>query len=190
MGFLPNLVTALRLLLVVPAAICLWQEAWLFSLFILGIAALSDALDGALARRFGWISRFGTIMDPIADKILLGVAFIVLTTKALFPLWLMLVVVGREMMILTGVLWSQAWLKSFPVNTLTISKVSTSVQVGVVILLLTSLAELPGFVVLADLVMDPWLFILVAVLTVISGLAYVVMGIRNARVQLNIKASG
>jgi len=105
LGALPNVITCLRLA-VVPAAVwfsfgrdarTLGLAAGLFTL-----AAFSDWLDGYLARRMGSISRLGTLLDPLVDKCLvLGVLF-AMAARGLFPLWLVLLNVVRELLVTFG----------------------------------------------------------------------------------------
>lgn len=68
---LPNLLTLLRLLLTLPIAWLLLSERFAAALWLFAVAGASDALDGFLARRFGWVSRVGSVLDPLADKLLL-----------------------------------------------------------------------------------------------------------------------
>ncbi|MBV1909115.1 MAG: CDP-alcohol phosphatidyltransferase family protein, partial [Kangiellaceae bacterium] len=76
---LPNVITLIRLLLLVPLAFYLSKADYRVSLVIFFIAGLSDALDGFLAKSFNWVSRFGSILDPIADKALLVLTMGLLT---------------------------------------------------------------------------------------------------------------
>ena len=73
---LPNLITALRMLLVVPLCWLIQAARYDGALLVAAIAALSDAVDGFLARRFGWQSWVGGMLDPVADKLLLTAAFV------------------------------------------------------------------------------------------------------------------
>jgi len=68
---LPNLLSALRLLLALPVALAIGYRDYPTALVLAALAALSDALDGFLARRFRWQSQFGAALDPLADKLLL-----------------------------------------------------------------------------------------------------------------------
>ena len=99
---LPNLITLLRLLLVLPTGWCLLRGMHNWALALFAVAAVSDAVDGALARRFDWTSRFGAMADPIADKLLVLVAYLALAVMGVLPLWLVLLVLGRDMLIVLG----------------------------------------------------------------------------------------
>ena len=73
---IPNLITGFRFLLVPPVVMLLLNERFDMALILFGVAGLSDGLDGYLAKRNNWTSRLGTLMDPLADKVLVCGAFI------------------------------------------------------------------------------------------------------------------
>lgn len=78
-------------LLIFPNRICTFMAAILFS-----AAAVTDYLDGYLARKRGLVTRFGRVMDPVADKLLVSTTFIMLTALGWVPAWMVCVIVGRE----------------------------------------------------------------------------------------------
>lgn len=97
---IPNLLSMLRILLIFPLAFFVWHNNLKLVLFLVIIAFISDYLDGIIARRFNQISDWGKILDPLADKLSIGIMLIVLYLKQQVPLWLVLVVVGRDVLIL------------------------------------------------------------------------------------------
>jgi cardiolipin synthase (CMP-forming) len=99
---LPNALTLLRILLVpgIVASILSGQHALALVLFF--SAAITDCLDGMLARRLNQLSRFGARLDPIADKLLMGATFLALAWTGAVPWWLVAVVFGRDAGILLG----------------------------------------------------------------------------------------
>jgi cardiolipin synthase len=97
---LPNLLTFARLLAAPWVAACILRQAHGQTLVLLAAAGLTDALDGYLARRFGWSTHFGAYLDPIADKVLLVTVFVSLGIGGLIPGWLVMIVVGRDLLIL------------------------------------------------------------------------------------------
>ena len=101
---LPNVITAIRILLVVPIAVALANHQLATTIALFGVAALSDAADGFLAKRFGWQSELGAVLDPAADKSLLATVFITLAYLKLVPLWLMAAAVARDAIIVAGAL--------------------------------------------------------------------------------------
>ncbi len=99
---IPNALTLLRLLLtpLVIRAILMAQDG--LALAVFSAAAVTDGLDGALARRFGSITAVGVYLDPIADKALLSGAFIALALSGKMPVWFVVLAFGRDLLILTG----------------------------------------------------------------------------------------
>lgn len=85
---IPNVITAFRFLLVPPVVILLLQERFTAALIVFGVAGFSDGLDGFLAKRYDWRSRLGSILDPLADKLLLVSSFVTLGWLGLIPAWL------------------------------------------------------------------------------------------------------
>ncbi|MEJ1968904.1 MAG: CDP-alcohol phosphatidyltransferase family protein [Rhizomicrobium sp.] len=144
---IPNVLTALRILLAPLTAWLVLHDRDLAALCVFAVAGGSDALDGFLARRFGLVSRFGEYLDPAADKLLMLACFVTLTMIGQAPVWLAAIVIGRDVAIVLGV--GLARLLSLPVKMepLAIGKASTVVQVGyigLVLLLLTTGAVMPS----------------------------------------------
>lgn len=168
MHHLPNIISAFRILLVLPIAFYLQHEAWMVALVLIFIAGLSDALDGFLARKFHWQSRLGSFLDPVADKLLLIVIFVSMAIKELIPIWLAVMVVARDAIIVAGASYYQWKTRSLEMSPLISSKINTAMQVVFVLGLLFHLVVAP----LPDLVMLS-LKVAVALTTVISGVLYV-----------------
>ncbi len=99
---IPNLLTTLRIVLLIPIIGALLMDEYQAAFYLFIIAGLSDCLDGLLARRFQWTSRYGAIIDPLADKLLLMSSFIALGYLGHIPLWLISVVIGRDIWIICG----------------------------------------------------------------------------------------
>jgi cardiolipin synthase len=99
---IPNMICVLRIILVVPIVQCLLNGQYLPSLILFFIAAVSDGLDGYLAKHFNWRTRLGGILDPLADKLLMVSVILTLTYLGLSPLVLALIVIGRDIIIVTG----------------------------------------------------------------------------------------
>jgi len=100
-----NGLSALRLMLAYPIGVLLGRSddagrTWLFAL--IALAALTDFLDGVAARRLGNVTDVGKILDPLADKIVVGTMAVLLTLHGLIPAWFVGVVVGRDLCILAG----------------------------------------------------------------------------------------
>ena len=172
---LPNAITLARLL-AVPAAVWLvvrgWYEAalWLFLL-----AGLSDAVDGWLARRLGQVSRLGSLLDPVADKALLVSVFVSLGVRGLLPAWLVILVVFRDALIVSGWLLGQILMPSAqPVRPHWTSKLNTCVQLAFAAGALATLAWRFHVPLAAEAA-----YAVVAATTVVSGGVYVVTWMRS-----------
>lgn len=142
---LPNSLTLLRIFIVPLLVVVLltkFSEDWVglpqhiagVSLFLL--AAITDALDGWLARRRGQVSRLGILLDPIADKLLISAAFISLVENQLAPAWAVVIIIGREFAVsgLRAVAAGEGWV--IPASTAGKFKMFT--QVVTIALLITS----------------------------------------------------
>ncbi len=165
---LPNLLTLIRLLMVpfIVEAI-LGGRHWLaLALFL--TAGFTDFLDGAVARRLGRVTRAGAYLDPIADKCLLSGVFLALAWAGLAPLWVVGLVIGRDIFILLGVL-AVMWMtpqRKFPPSRW--GKLSTLIQIATVICWMASNVLEPAWVQwLASAAAWPC-----ALITVISGAHY------------------
>jgi CDP-diacylglycerol--glycerol-3-phosphate 3-phosphatidyltransferase len=96
----PNLLTVFRLLLVMPMAIYLLEGRLLPAGVLFALAAVTDFADGWIARRFNAITTFGRLLDPVADKLLIGTAVALLWWKDFLPSWFAAVVFAREAFVL------------------------------------------------------------------------------------------
>ncbi|HEX3847751.1 MAG TPA: CDP-alcohol phosphatidyltransferase family protein [Steroidobacteraceae bacterium] len=101
---IPNAITSIRILLVAPIAIALVHRDLLWTIALFGAAACSDLVDGFLAKRYGWQSDLGSVLDPIADKLLMATVFITLAYMRLVPGWLAAAAVARDAFIVLGAL--------------------------------------------------------------------------------------
>jgi cardiolipin synthase (CMP-forming) len=99
---LPNALTLLRIVSIPFFLAQLSKHRYNYALYIFGLAALTDGLDGAVARWFDMRTEIGAYLDPFADKLLLVSAFVVLTIENAFPAWLLGVVLIRDIVIVSG----------------------------------------------------------------------------------------
>jgi cardiolipin synthase len=102
MRHLPNIICLVRIALIWPILACLLARRYELTLALFLVAAVSDGLDGWLAKHFGWQSRIGRVLDPAADKLLLVAVFLVLTWMGLVPRWLAMAAITRDFMIALG----------------------------------------------------------------------------------------
>ncbi len=169
---IPNILTISRLLLFAPIVYCIFAEHWLYVLLLMIVAGLTDFADGLFARKFDWTSRFGRLVDPIADKVTFAGTFLVLWVQGHIPTWLAMIVFSREVLILGGLVVYRLVLKQLDVEPTFISKVNTYVLVLLVLALIYSMTDLVG-TDLAKMLLEPLLFWMCAILTIASGLDYV-----------------
>lgn len=172
---LPNLITVLRMVLVIPLAWSLMDAHYNTALAIALVAGLSDAVDGFLAKRFGWVSKVGGILDPIADKLLLMTCLILLAAQGLLPMWLALLAVLRDIVIISGGVLYHYRIAPVEGEPIAISKINTFLQIALVLfaLLHASVLPLPAWVL-------ETLVIMVAASTLLSGAQYVIVWGRKA----------
>ncbi|HXU46219.1 MAG TPA: CDP-alcohol phosphatidyltransferase family protein [Thermoanaerobaculia bacterium] len=178
---IPNLLSLLRMGLVPIFIIAVHYGEPRKALLVFLLAGVTDALDGFIARIAGQQSLLGAYLDPIADKLLLTSAWVILaipsqTQAAPVPLWVTILVLARDILIVVValVLYLAAGVRRFPPSVL--SKATTLVQVSAVaVILVAGLAasEASRFAVALDFLADFFIY-LTAALTVASGLGYVV----------------
>jgi cardiolipin synthase (CMP-forming) len=165
-----NMITVLRVILVPIFVIYMINGRTFASLVIFGIATISDAVDGCIARVFHQKSNLGAHLDPLADKILLSTAYIVLAIFQMIPSWLTVLIISRDVIILLGVL--VFYLTHYPVaiHPSIMSKATTCIQLATVLIVLSSgYIDIPFF--------DPYMFWLAGLLTIASGLQYIRIGL-------------
>lgn len=106
------------------------------ALILFAVAGVSDALDGFLAKTYHWESRLGSILDPIADKLLLVASFTTLAWLGLLPMWLLWLVIGRDLVIVLGGLAYHYCVGKFELLPLWSSKINTFLQIALVLLVM------------------------------------------------------
>ncbi len=129
---IPNVISITRILLVVPVVVALLGDHFGIAMVLFAIAGISDALDGFLAKQYHWESRLGSILDPLADKLLLVAGFATLTWLGFIPSWLLWLVLGRDIMIVTGGIAYHYLCGKFKLLPLWSSKINTFFQIVLV----------------------------------------------------------
>jgi cardiolipin synthase len=173
LAVLPNLITVVRILLVFPTAWLLWQTRYVEALILMAIAGASDAVDGWLARKLNAVSRLGAALDPVADKLLVVAMFLIFAVQAHLPLWMVIIVVGRDVIIVGGASIYRLLFGSIEFAPTRISKANTAAQIGVLLAMLLYLCEFGRLSELVGLLLDPYSFYVLALLAVASGFDYV-----------------
>jgi cardiolipin synthase len=165
---IPNVITSLRILLVIPIALALLRGNLITTLALFFAAAVSDAADGFLAKRFGWRTTLGGILDPAADKLLLAAVFIVLAVLHWVPGWLMAAAVARDVVIVLGAIAYRLCFGPITARPSVVSKLNTLFQAFYILSVIgrEQFRVPPAWMVLA-------LGALTFVTIVISGMDYV-----------------
>jgi len=142
--------------------------------FVFLAAGVSDAVDGYLAKRFRWTSELGAYLDPLADKILIVSIYIALAVSMQVPLWLVIAVVSRDILILLAVLLSWLVDRPFAIKPLAVSKINTAAQ----LVLATTVLGDNAFSLGLDLTRETLVWI-TGISTVLSLAAYLQLWVRH-----------
>ncbi len=132
--YIPNAICIVRIILVAPIVWSLLEGRYGLALGLILIAGLSDALDGFLARRFDWRTRLGGLLDPAADKLLMFSAYVTLAVIGWVPFWFSAIVVGRDIIIITGTIVYQLRVAPIHGEPTGVSKLNTFLQILFVLL--------------------------------------------------------
>ena len=178
MGYsmLPNVLSVIRIILTVPVVIALLKGQYLLTLLLFLLAGISDALDGWIAKQFSFQTRLGSILDPMADKILLTCTFITLYWVGILPLWLFMLIFVRDVIIVAGALGyflGEMTSDSELLQPTLISKFNTVLQIALVLFLLF-IQIYVEFAIFLEMI-----FIIVATSTGLSGADYMWLWIKK-----------
>lgn len=174
---IPNCLTVLRIILVPVFVGFLIYEHYNQALLTLIIAAITDGLDGAIARMANQQTRIGAYLDPLADKILLMSAFLTLSVLHLVPVWAVILVVSRDVILLAGTLLARVTESPVNIDPTVLGKGTTLFQliyITMVVLMMTG--HVPDYTI------QPVLGVM-ATLTVASGAHYLYRGVMSLNSQ-------
>lgn len=163
---IPNILTLIRILLTPLFILSIMWHLMGYALFVFALAAVTDALDGLLARWLNQRTLLGAYLDPLADKLLSTAAFISLFLIGIIPEWLAVIVISRDLLILTGIAMLKLMDIPFEMAPTRISKSTTLFQMVTICLVL----------LLGDAAFLLFLFAATAALTLVSGLQYIYRG--------------
>ena len=127
--YIPNVITSARIFFVPCLIWMLLHHQFERSLILILLMGLSDALDGFLARCYGWKTTLGSYLDPIADKLMLLSAFVTFAVLGWVPWWLSAIVVARDVVLLAGAVFYHLSTRQLSMEPLLISKVNTFAQI-------------------------------------------------------------
>lgn len=172
---IPNLISILRVFLTIPVVWALLAQEYGLALALFAVAGISDGVDGFLAKYFRWESRLGGMLDPLADKTLLVFSYLALGWLGLIPLWLVLAVILRDVIIVAGAVAYHMRIAELEAEPRLMSKVNTFMQILLVLLVVLSqgLFALP-------LVLLQAVIVLVLITTLLSGIDYIWIWSRRA----------
>jgi cardiolipin synthase len=171
---IPNSITVGRILLVPFVIWSITAGRFQVAFWLFVIAGISDGVDGFLAKRLGAQSEFGAYLDPLADKALLMSIYVTLGIAGFLPLWVVIAVVSRDVMILGAVIVSWIVDKPVAIHPLVVSKLNTLAQILLATLVLASNAFAFDPTPVLEL-----LLVAVAVLTVLSAAFYLAAWMRH-----------
>lgn len=165
---IPNVITVIRVLLIPVIAYLLVEGRYAPALAVFMAAAFSDFADGAIARHYRMVSEFGARLDPIADKLTMLTATVLLAWQSWLPLWLAAAMVLRDVVIAGGAIAYRLVVGHLEMQPTWLSKINTALEFAVLAGVLAQAADLVdarGWL--------PWLFVVVFVTVVLSGAQYV-----------------
>lgn len=170
---IPNIITFVRIIIIPVFVTALIYDKYDYSLFLFVMAAISDSLDGLLARVTKQKTQLGAFLDPLADKFMLVTSFILFSSYNWIPKWLTVIVISRDMIVILG------WLLLYFIQHK--AKVEPSIA--------GKAANASQFMLIAYILISinfktihppySWMFWLVALLTTISGLHYIYKGLKQ-----------
>ena len=132
--FIPNLLSIVRIGLVYPILNNILMSNFLISLGYFLIASLTDALDGFLARRMNWQTYLGTILDPVADKLLLSGTILFLWLNSYIPIYIFVIFIGRDIAILLGAAVHMTLIESETPLPNILGKLTTGLQIAYIVI--------------------------------------------------------
>lgn len=135
--WLPNAISLLRIALVPPVLWLMWNDRHEIALILFFVAGFSDGVDGYLAKRFGWHSRAGALLDPLADKLLVAGTFVTLAATGYLPHWLAAIVVLRDVVIVGGAMAYNFLVRPIEGDPTRISKLNTAFELTLVLFVLS-----------------------------------------------------
>ncbi len=172
---IPNLLSIMRIFLSIPVVWMLLQHNFGIALILFAIAGISDGLDGYLAKHYGWQSRLGGLLDPLADKILLVFSILSLGWLGLLPVWLVFAVILRDLVIVTGAFVYNFQVAELDAEPTMISKFNTVVQIVLVLAVVLD----QGLLGMPDMLLQGMIWLTLAT-TILSGVDYVFVWSRRA----------
>ncbi|MDR1561289.1 MAG: CDP-alcohol phosphatidyltransferase family protein [Holosporaceae bacterium] len=164
---LPNILSTLRIILSFVLIPLILNCHFFASILLFAIASVSDFLDGYCARKFNIVSELGAKLDPLADKILMTISYFLLAYIKFIPIYVSLIVIGRDLIILGMIFICRLSNIKLSINPLMSSKINTTIQLVFIIVVLACKLLLVDVAYILDICS-----FVVCVSTFISGIEY------------------
>lgn len=171
---IPNTLTLIRIILIPVFVTAIIYKRYDYALFLFGIAAITDMLDGLIARITGQKTALGTFLDPLADKFLLVTSFILFSIYGLIPKWLTITIISRDIIVITGWIVLYVLTHTKNIQTTMMGKIAIAFQLIMIfyVLLEINMPSLPDVRIYLQ-----WF---TAIFTIISGLHYIYRGFKQS----------
>lgn len=173
---IPNILTLLRIALVPLMVVMLLCGSFMAALVLFAVAGVTDALDGFIARHFNQMSRLGSFLDPLADKVLIVAMYGVLAGIGMLPVWLAVLVIGRDLVILSGALFWFLRIGELEMEPTLSSKINMIVQVVFVCIVIATAAGFP-----LPVNLQPLLILVAGGIALFSGGQYIAIWLKRYR---------
>ena len=176
--FIPNLLTIIRIALVYPILNNIYLGNFEISIIYFIVASITDGLDGFIARKMNWQTELGTLLDPVADKILLSGSVFILWLNQYIPFYIFVIFFSRDVVILLGAAIRMSVIESDTPTPNFLGKLTTTLQIiYIAIIFLKEIIEL-------NLGLFP-LDILIILVTILSLAVYAYNWVRDLRTYHN-----
>lgn len=171
---IPNILTVSRIFLVPVFIIFIMDRQFQYSLYIFMYAGITDGLDGFIARYFNQKTKMGAYLDPVADKLLVISSFICLAILEVIPNWVTIIVISRDVLIITGIIILFISDVKFIIKPSFVSKCTTTFQLATVVTVLVHVV-FPDIDLLKELI--PYLYFTTVGFSIVSGVHYTYKGL-------------
>ena len=171
---LPNALTVARIILIPVFITAVIYKKHQYAFFLFVLAAITDLLDGYIARMTDQKTALGTFLDPLADKLLLTSSFILFSFNAWIPLWLTITVISRDIIVVIGWLLLYMITHDVRIEPVLLGKTAIAFQLVTLAFVLLSV-NMPTITIPKE-----FLFAVTAALTALSGLQYIYKGLQIA----------
>ena len=176
--FIPNLLTIVRIALVYPILNNIYLGNFEISIIYFVVASITDGLDGFIARKMNWQTELGTLLDPVADKILLSGSIFILWLNQYIPFYIFVIFFSRDVVILLGAAIRMSVIESDTPTPNFLGKLTTTLQIiYIAIIFLKVIIDLDFGLFLLD--------VFIILVTILSLVVYAHNWVRDLRTYHN-----